>query len=293
MRNIPDKSRIVISYRSTRYLETRKTSSVYIDQRWNPDLMLATRNDKTGVWDFDLIDKLPPALEPVARSADFIQLEDLPLPAGEIIRSFVKVSCSMPVNIDGFPYGRTTGFGLVIDQGVVIVSRAIVPHSLCWTIVTVADSIQVEGEVYFVDPIKNYTILRYNAKLVRAPVKTAKLSTEMIKQGSDTIFVGYNGHDVVFAKTTVSEIANLFIPKQVTAPRYRATNVQGIYVDTSRATRCSFGVLIDPDGLLQALWLSYMGSKNNEYFFGLATSMITPVVDQISLVTALGLEYLT
>lgn len=281
MRKIPDKSRIVISYRSTRDLDTRNTGSIYIDQKWDPDLKLAIRNDKTGVWDFNVIDKLPPALGPVARSADFIQLEGLSLPAGEIIRSFVKISCSMPINLDGFPYTRRTGFGLVIDQGVVIVSRAVVPHSLCRTIVTVADSIQVEAEVYFVDPIQNYTVVRYNPELVHAPVKSAKLSTEMIKQGSDTIFVGFNRNDVTFAKTTVSEIANLFIPKDVTGPRYRATNVQGIYVDTSHASSCSFGVLINPDGLVQALWLNYMGNKDNEYYFGLATRMITPVVNQI------------
>lgn len=282
MRNIPDKSRIVISYRATRDLDNRRISSIYIDQKWDPDLVLAIRNDKTGLWDFNLIGKSPPALGPVARSADFVQVEGLSPPTGGIIKSFVKVSCSIPVSIDGFPHGRKIGFGLVIDQGFVIVSRAIVPHSFCTTMVTVADSIRIEGEVYFVDPLRNFTVVRYDPKLVQAPVKAAKLSTEMIQQGRDTTFVGFSQNDLTFAKTTVSVIANLFIPKDVTGPRYRATNVQGIYVDTSLASKCSFGVLIDPDGLVQALWLNYMGDKDNEYYFGLAASTIARVVDHIT-----------
>ncbi|KIW11729.1 hypothetical protein PV08_11031 [Exophiala spinifera] len=281
MKEIPERSRIIISYRSLRDLDTQRTDSIQVDQEWDPDLTLAIRNDKTGIWDFNLIGKLPPALAPVARSANFVQIDGLSAPAGDIIRSFVKVSCSMPIDIDGFPHSRRSGFGLVIDQGFVIVSRAIVPHSLCGTTIIVADSVQVEGEVYFVDPIRNYTVVRYDPKLVQAPVKAAKLSTEMIKQGSDAIFVGFNQDDLTFSKTTVSELANLWIPKNVSGPRYRATNVQGIYVSTTGASNCPFGVIIDTDGVVQSLWLNYMGDKNNEYNFGLATSMITPMLDQI------------
>ncbi|KIW75565.1 hypothetical protein Z517_10307 [Fonsecaea pedrosoi CBS 271.37] len=282
VRKIPDKSRIVVTYRSIRDLDTQRVASFYVDQRWDPDLTMAVRNDETGLWDFNVIDNLPPALPPVVRSADFAQPEGLSPPVADIVRSFVEVSCAMPLHLDGFPHIRRTGFGLVIAPGFVIVSRAVVPHSLCGIIVTVADSVNIEGEVYFVDPLRNYTVVRYDPALVEAPVQVATLSTEMIKQGSDTFFVGFSRGDLSFARTTVSEVSNLYIPKDSGGPRYRATMVEGIYVNASLPSKCSFGVLMEPDSVVvQALWLNYMGDKDNEYYFGMAASLITPVVDQI------------
>ena len=291
MRDIPDKSRVVISYRHIRDLHTRATSIVHIDRHWHPRMRLSSRNDETGLWDFRDLGKPAPAEPPEAKSADFISLDGVNQPAAaEIVRSFVKVSCYMPVKIDGYPQARRTGFGLVIDaeQGLVVVSRAIVPYDLCDITVTVADSIQVEGKVVFLHPLTNYTVVRYDPTLVNAPVKTAKLSDEMIKQGQETIFVGFNqNHRVVVAKTTVPDITAVGIPANAAAPRYRAVNLDAITVESGLSSQCSSGVLIGEDGVVQALWLTYMGERaqgshrDTEYHLGLATTMIKPVVDLI------------
>ena len=291
MKTIPDRARVVLSYKHIRDLHTRGTSIVHVDRHWHPKMRLSIRNDESGLWDFKDLSKPLPAALPVSRSADFIHLDGVNHPAAaEIVRSFVRISCNMPVKLDGYPQARKTGFGLVIDadKGLVVVSRAIVPYDLCDITVTVADSIIVEGKVIFLHPLANYAIVQYDPSLVKAPVQTVKFSTETIKQGADTIFVGFNQNfRVVVAKTTVTDITTVAIPANASAPRYRAINLDAITVDTGLSGQCSNGVLIGSDGVVQALWLNYLGErtpsnhKDVEYHLGLATPPLLPVVKQI------------
>lgn len=291
MRTIPDRSRVVISYRHIRDLHTRGTSIVYIDRHWHPKMRLAVRNDDTGLWDFsDLADPIP-ALPPVPRKADFIQLDGVSQPAAaDIVRSFVRVSCTMPLKLDGYPQAKKTGFGLVVDaeKGLVVVSRAIVPYDLCDINVTVADSIIVNAKVVFLHPLQNYSIIQYDPSLVQAPVQSAKLATDYIKQGQDTIFVGFNQNfRIVVAKTAVTDITTVSIPANASAPRYRAINLDAITVDTGLSGQCSNGVLIGEDGVVQALWLNYLGERTSnshkdvEYHLGFATPSLLPVLSKV------------
>ncbi|KAK2757567.1 hypothetical protein FQN54_004536 [Arachnomyces sp. PD_36] len=290
MKTIPDRTRVVLSYKNIRDLHTRGTCIIHIDRHWHPQMRLAERNDETGLWDFTDIGEPLPAIPPVPRKADFIQLDGVNHPAAaEIVRSFVRVSCVMPVKIDGYPQARKTGFGLVIDaeKGMVVVSRAIVPYDLCDINITVADSIIVEGKVVFMHPLQNYSIVQYDPALVQAPVKTARLSDAEVKQGASTIFVGFNqNYRIVVAKTTVTDVTTVAIPANASAPRYRAMNLDAITVDTGLSGQCSSGVLIGEDGVVQALWLNYLGERTSnrndiEYHLGLATLPILPVIKQI------------
>ena len=291
MNTIPDRTRVVLSYKHIRDLHTSGTSIVHIDRHWHPQMRLAVRNDETGLWDFKSVGKSLPAAAPVTRSADFIKMDGISQPAAaEIVRSFVRVSCNMPVKLDGYPQARKTGFGVVIDaaKGFVIVSRAIVPYDLCDITITVADSIIVEGKVLFLHPLQNYAIIKYDPKLVEAPVQSANLAIEMIKQGTETIFVGFNQNfRVVVAKTTVTDITTVAIPANASAPRYRAINLDAVTVDTGLSAQCSNGVLIGSDGVVQALWLNYLGERtpNNhkdvEYHLGLATPSLLPIIKQV------------
>jgi S1-C subfamily serine protease len=291
MKNIPDKARVVVTYKHLRDLHTLNTTIIYVDRHWSKKMKLAVRNDVTGLWDFsNLADPLPPA-PPVPRKAAFIQLEHTSHPAvADLVRSFVHVSCTMPVKLDGFPKNRKWGMGLVIDadKGLVVISRAIVPYDLCDISITIADSIVVEGKVVFLHPLQNYAIIQYDPKLVDAPVLSAKLSSEEITQGASTYFIGYNRIGrIVHAATTVTEIFAVTIPANSGAPRYRAVNVDAITVDTSLSGQCGSGVLVAQDGTVQALWLTYLGELNGsthrdeEYHLGLATPTMLHVVKQI------------
>jgi S1-C subfamily serine protease len=278
MKGIPDRARVVVTYKHLRDLHTINTSILYIDRHWVSSMRMAVRNDTTGLWDFtDLADPLPAAL-PVPRSANFVQLDGTSYPAAsDVIRSFVRVSCTLPVKLDGFPRNRKIGFGLVVDaeKGLVIVSRAIVPFDLCDISITIADSIIVDGKVIFLHPLANYAIIQYDPSLVLAPVQTAKLATETIKQGASTVFLGF------------TDITTVAIPSNTAAPRYRALNLDAITVDTGLSGQCGNGVLVAEDGTIEALWLSYLGersahsSKDTEYHLGLATPTLLPIIEQV------------
>ena len=291
MKGIPDRARVVITYKHLTDLHTLNTSIIVIDRHWAKKMRMAIRNDDTGVWDFSDLGQALPAEPPQKRKADFVKLDADGHPAAaDIVRSFVRVSCTMPLKLDGFPRTRKIGFGLVIDaeKGLVIISRAFVPYDLCDLSVTIADSIIVDAKVRFLHPLANYAIVQYDASLVDAPVKSAKLAKEPIKQGASTIFFGWNQNlRVAMTPTTVTDITTVAIPQNLSAPRYRAINLDAITVDSSLSGQCASGVLIAEDGTVQALWLSYLGertahtSKDVEYHLGLATPTLFPVLDQI------------
>ncbi|KAF2268552.1 Pro-apoptotic serine protease NMA111 [Lojkania enalia] len=291
MRAIPDRKRIVIVYKHLRDLHTANTSITTIDRHWHADMQLAKRNDTTGLWDFSTISKAVPAVPPVPRRANFIRLESSSYPeAVDIVRSFVRVHVSMPVKLDGFPKAHKQGYGLVVDaeQGLVLVSRALLPYDLCDISLIIADSIFVDAKVIFMHPLQNYAIVKYDTSLVNAPVKTPKFSNEFIKKGAETIFFGFNQNfRPVVAKTVVTDITTVAIPASAVTPRYRSLNFDAITVDTNQASHSACGVLIAEDGTVQALWLSYLGERTShsgkdvEYHLGLAAPMILPVLKEI------------
>ncbi|KAF2173767.1 hypothetical protein M409DRAFT_16040 [Zasmidium cellare ATCC 36951] len=291
MKSIADRSRVVVTYKHLRDMHTLNTSIMLVDRHWHKNMRLAVRNDETGLWDFsDLAEPLPPK-EAKPGKATFIKMEGAQHPAAvEIVRSFVKVSTMLPVKLDGFPKARKIGFGLVIDadKGLVVVSRAIVPYDMCDISVTIADSIIVDGKVVFLHPLQNYAIIQYDPKLVQAPVKSAKLAEKPIKQGEETIFFGFNQNlRPVVAKTAVTDITTVGIPASASTPRYRATNLDAITVDTSLSGQCGSGALISEDGTVQALWLTYLGErtghsgKDIEYHLGFATPALLPVIEEV------------
>ena len=291
MKGIPDRARVVVTYKHLTDLHTLNTSIIFIDRHWSKKMRLAVRNDDTGVWDFSDLGQPLPAAPPQKRKADFVKLDAVSHPAAaDTVRSFVRVSCTMPLKLDGFPRTRKIGFGVVFDaeKGLVIISRAFVPYDLCDLSVTVADSIIVDAKVRFLHPLANYAIIQYDPSLVDAPVKSAKLAREPIKQGASTIFFGWNQNlRVAMTPTTVTDITTVAIPQNLSAPRYRAINLDAITVDSSLSGQCASGVLVAEDGTVQALWLSYLGertshtSKDVEYHLGLATPTLFPVLDQI------------
>ncbi|OJD37018.1 nuclear serine protease 2 nma111 [Diplodia corticola] len=291
MKEIPDRSRVVVTYKHIRDLHTLNTSVLTIDRHWHDKMKLAKRNDATGLWDFsDLADRIPPKLREPQR-ANFIRMDHAQHPqAVDIVRSFVRIASSMPLKLDGFPRSRKVGYGLVVDaeKGLVLVSRAIVPYDLCDIQITIADSIVVEGKPVFLHPLQNYAIVKYDPSLVQAPVKTAKLSDKFIKQGEETIFFGFNQNlRPVVAKTVVTDITTVAIPASAATPRYRAINLDAVTVDTNLAGQCGSGVLIAEDGTVQAIWLTYLGERSShsgkdmEYHLGLSTPMVEPVLRQL------------
>ena len=76
------------------------------------------------------------------------------------------------------------------------------------------------------------------------------------------------------------------IPASASTPRYRAINLDAITIDSGLSSQCGSGVLVDEEGTVQALWLTYLGERSSsgkdiEYHLGLATPMLLPVVDKV------------
>nr|POE93409.1 pro-apoptotic serine protease [Quercus suber] len=293
MKQVPDRSRVVVTYKHLRDMHTLNTSIMTVDRHWHKQMRLAVRNDESGLWDFTDLSGPLPAVPAVPREANFIQLAGGRYPkAVDIIRSFVRISTNMPLKIDGFPKSRKIGFGLVIDaeQGLVVVSRAIVPYDMVDITVTIADSIIVDGKVVFMHPLQNYAIIQYDPSLVKVPVQSAKLAETPIKQGEETIFFGFNQNlRPVVMKTAVTDITTVAIPPSASTPRYRAVNLDAITVDTTLSSQCGSGVLVSEEGVVQALWLTYLGERNGhggsnkdvEYHLGFATPALLPVIDEV------------
>ncbi|KAH7303359.1 putative nuclear serine protease HtrA2/Nma111 [Stachybotrys elegans] len=285
MKDIPDKARVVITYLDPCDLNSIETGTVYLDRHWSAKMIMAIRNDKTGLWDFnDLGSPLPPAI-PQRQSASFIELGHIPHPkVAELIRSFVYVTCVMPIKLDGFIMSRRSGMGLVIDaeKGLVLISRAIIPHDLCDITVSIADTILVEGKVVFLHPLQNYAVIQYDSSLVDAPIKSARLSDKYLQQGAKTYFVGYNrSRHLVHGSTNVTQVRATTIPFDPEAPRYRPINTEVIEIDSNLGGSCNSGILVASNGTVQALWLSHPWKEGLEWYLGIGTPSLLPVIEAI------------
>ncbi|KAK9468409.1 trypsin-like cysteine/serine peptidase domain-containing protein [Lipomyces arxii] len=290
MQTIRDKQWVVATCRNIQDLHSVNTSIVHIDRHWTSEFRLAVRNDKTGLWDFeDLGRPLPPQpLQPMSAKFTEINHSDIGM-AAKLARSMVRVTCLIPLKIDGFPRSVKVGHGVVIDaeKGLVLVARSVVPYDLCDIIVTVADSIMVPGKVVFLHPTHGWSVVSYDPSLVNAPVETAVLSPEPMERNSSTVFLGINQNmRIVVARTTVTDISTMTIPPNQLAPRYRASNIDGMKIDSVLGNQCASGMLADTDGVVGGLWLMFLGERthNNrdvEYRAGLCTSSVYSIVQKL------------
>ncbi|KAI9315797.1 trypsin-like cysteine/serine peptidase domain-containing protein [Zopfochytrium polystomum] len=290
VKKIPDRQRVPVTYYSIADVHLKNVAVVSMDRHWS-GFRMAVRNDKTGLWDFtNLGTPIPPEPQDPA-TATFAELDESLGPARSLFRSIVKVSCYMPTRLDGYPKSRKQGAGLVVDaeNGIILVSRNIVPTTMGDVSITFAESIIIWGRVIFLHPTHNLCFLSYDPKLLgNTPVMSAPLSDIELAQGHRVHFVALNhNYRPVIVETTVADITAVTIP-QCATPRFRAVNFDSIQIDTPLASQCSSGFLTDAEGRVQGLWLSFLGEKNanghdNEYFLGvpsrklLTSSLLDPI----------------
>jgi hypothetical protein len=283
MKEIPDRARVVISYRRINELNNLRTDIVTIHRHWGSKMKIVSRNDVTGTWDFETLSEAIPPEIPVPCKAVFPKPEQVPPQAlADILRSWVEVSSVLPVVVDAIKGKRAKGMGLVVDagKGLVLVSRTIVPHRLCDVDITVAQSVAVHGRVVFVHPFHNYSVVQYDAKLVDAPIHTATLSSEPITQGQSTYFIGYNNKSkMMYTSTTVTR-RHLKEISPISPPRYRTVNLEHVGIESSLGTSCPHGAMVSENGDVQGLWLSWEGEKTN-YHYGMGADVILPVISRI------------
>lgn len=274
MKTIPDKSFIPVKYHHLTDIHVPLFKNIYIDRHWSSSFKMATRNDKTGLWDFETIQKEPLKNNEISvKSAKFLDLPTEFESCQQLNRSFVQVDAIYELPLDSFGGHVRRVHGVVIDasRGFVLVSRHAVAHDLCDINITIAESIIVPAKVVFLHPTKGYSIVKYDPLLVNAPVQTPKFSETPMQRGDKVVFIGYNKSlRPVVDETKVSDIGVMNIPANSNAPRYKATNVEAVLIDSTSGQKCHSGVLCNKeDGVIRGLWLSCDGEDDKMYTTGI------------------------
>ncbi len=289
MKNVPDKARVTVQYKHVTDIHSEYVHPIHIDRHWYSSFKMATRNDKTGLWDFTTIQEKPlPPVTPKPQNAKYI---DIPFDSkskkgcSELARSFVEIRTIYPNPIDSHPFKKSKTHGVVIDaeNGFVIVSRRHVPNDMCDIYLVFAESIDVEAKVVFLHPHLNYAIVKYDPKLVLADVKAPVFGEKPLQRGDKANFVGYNYNlRLVTDDVRVSAISSRNMATNPLAPRYRGTNLECVLLDSKLTHECLSGVLADDDGTVRAFWLSYLGESNERTVkMGLDVTDIKDVLTQL------------
>lgn len=286
MKNIPDKERVTVRYHHLTDQHSPLVTSIYIDRHWCHEFRVYQRNDETGIWDYtNVAEPLPPKpLKP--HTAKFIPIPVDNPDIAKLSNSLCMVTTVSAIPLDSLMAETLKTSGLIVDaeQGFVIVSRRVVPHDCLDIFVTIADSVVVPASCEFLHPTKNYAIVKYDPKLVKAPTITPRLSSVRMKRGDKAQFIGFTQNNrMATSETIVTDISSVSIPSNI-IPRYRATNLEAISIDSNVSTRCNSGIISDNDGTVRALWLSFLGerqeNKEKIYLMGLD---ITDCIDVINI----------
>lgn len=273
MKTIPDKSFVPVKYHHLTDIHVPIFKNIFIDRHWSSSFKLAIRNDKTGLWDFETIQKEPIKNNQLdVTSAKFLDLPTEFENCKQLNRSFVQVDAIYELPLDSFGGHVRRVYGVVIDSinGFVLVSRHCVCHDLCDINITIAESIIVPGKVMFLHPTKGYAIIKYDPRLVHAPVETPKFSEEPLKRGDKVVFIGYNkSMRPVVDETKITDIGVMNIPTNANAPRYKAINVEAVLIDSTSGQKCHSGILCNKeDGVIRGLWLACDGDEEQLYTTG-------------------------
>ncbi|GME80141.1 unnamed protein product [Ambrosiozyma monospora] len=273
LKQIPDKKYAMLKYHHLTDLHIPLFKTVFIDRHWSKSFKIATRNDKTGLWDFKTIQEEPLAPEPLTpKNAKYVDLPVEKEQFKQLSRSFVLCECFTPIPLDSHQTNARKVHGVVLnaEKGYVIVSRHCVPHDLVDINLFFAESMYVPAKVIFLHPTKGYAIVKYDPSLVLAPVQTPMFSKEYLKRGEKVTFVGYNKNfRLVVDETKVSDVTVANVPSNPNAPKHRATNLEAIVIDSTNAASCGSGILLDNNANVKGFWMYFDGDEDRIYAMGI------------------------
>ncbi|OAQ59502.1 nuclear serine protease 2 [Purpureocillium lilacinum] len=288
MKRLPHGTTIAVTFIKLSNSPEVKTSLVKIDRFWIPDMSLWVQNREKGTWDRTALEAPPLPKPPLRQSAWPAEAEYKTGPTERrIYRSLVRVTPSTPgFAVDSCQVAQVGAMGLVIDakSGLVIVSRAAVPHGFCLVRVTVADSIETDGKVVFLHPFHNYAIVKYDASLVDAPVHSATLGTDPLHEGQDMNFWVFKGDQLSTYRKWVERVGLQDVVRTDTSlPQYRPVNTEAIVENTTMASHTS-GIITDEFGTVMALCLLHLRKFHDEIIrscWGVATATIFRIARSI------------
>lgn len=251
-----------------------------MDRRWFP-MQRCVRDDESGIWPCDDAPAPPPASRPPPAERLPVEADDRV--ASKLAHSLVMVDFDIPHPTAGVKELNYVGVGTVIDaaRGLVLVDRDTVPVALGDMELTFAGTVRLPGRLVYLHPQHDIAVIQYDPTLLGdLEVRPVSFDPSPLAEGDRVWQVGLDGeHALVSQKTRVREIDPLILGQSQT-PRFRDTNVTGIWLE--EAADSFGGVLVDRSGTVRALWASFQDQATGERaFYGMPLAFVAPTVQRI------------
>lgn len=280
--NLADGDRTTFRYNTMEDPRNSVVRSVQMDRTWFPGRH-CVRNDTTGIWPCTALAAGPEAGPKIPGSTSFREYEDKRVNA--IARSLVFVTFDLPYTVSGVADRHYYGTGLIVDaeRGLVVVDRNTVPIAMGDVTVTFAGSLQVDGQIEYVHPLHNFTMISYDPALIGdTPVKTATFSHVMPISGDHLLAVGIKSdHQLAHQESVVSSVDPITLPLSRTM-RFRESNLD--VIDLVNGPTDFDGVLIDEDANVVATWSSFAyqsGGDSRQISRGVGAAVLAGFVDTV------------
>ncbi|ONI17440.1 hypothetical protein PRUPE_3G159400 [Prunus persica] len=201
--------------------------------------------------------------------------------------------------LDGVHSQHFFGTGVIIyhsqNMGLVAVDKNTVAISASDVMLSFAAfPIEIPGEVVFLHPVHNYALISYDPLALGAigtsVVRAAELLPDpALRRGDSVYLVGLSRSlQATSRKSTVTNPCAALNIGSADCPRYRATNMEVIELDTDFGSTFS-GVLTDEHGRVQAIWGSFStqlkfgcsSSEDHQFVRGIPIYAISQVLEKI------------
>ncbi|ERN04348.1 protease Do-like 7 isoform X1 [Amborella trichopoda] len=201
--------------------------------------------------------------------------------------------------LDGVHSQHFFGTGVIVyhsqSMGLAAVDKNTVAVSVSDVMLSFAAfPMEIPGEVVFLHPVHNYALVAYDPSALgtagAAVVCAAELLPEpTLRRGDSVYLIGLSRNlQATSRKSTVTNPCAALNIGSADCPRYRATNMEVIELDTDFGSTFS-GVLTDENGRVQALWASFStqlkygcnSSEDHQFVRGIPIYAISEVLDKI------------
>ncbi|XP_013586899.1 PREDICTED: protease Do-like 7 [Brassica oleracea var. oleracea] len=216
-------------------------------------------------------------------------------PALVMFEVHVPPSCSL----DGVHSQHFFGTGIIIyhssSMGLAVVDKNTVAISASDVMLSFAAfPVEIPGEVVFLHPVHNYALIAYNPSAMgpaaASAIRAAELLPEPALQRGDSVYlVGLSRNlQATSRKSIVTNPCAALNIGSADSPRYRATNMEVIELDTDFGSSFS-GALTDEQGRIRAIWGSFSTqikyssttSEDHQFVRGIPVYAISQVLEKI------------
>ncbi|CAN0913740.1 Protease Do-like 7 [Linum grandiflorum] len=210
-----------------------------------------------------------------------------------------EVHVPQSVMLDGVHSQHFFGAGVVVyhsqDMGLALVDKNTVAISASDVMLSFAAfPIEIPGEVVFLHPVHNYALVAYDPSALgpvgASAVRAAELlSDPPLRRGDSVYLVGLSRSlQATSRKSIVTNPCAAINIGSADSPRYRATNMEVIELDTDFGSTFS-GVLTNEQGKVQAIWASFStqlkfsgtSSEDHQFVRGIPCYAVSEVLDKI------------